>query len=119
MRVVQGVALKPGWDAFNLRLQVYLVVYDSGRVSLEHLLLSRHPSPSLESIKGLKDYHLNEHFKTEAPMDEMAGASSLPLRGGTLHFLRVNLPRYARSRPGSLLDCKVSKLHPGKNLLTL
>ena len=27
-----------------LRGLVYLVIYDSGKVSLEHLLLSRHPS---------------------------------------------------------------------------
>jgi len=32
---------------FFLRIQVYLVIYDSGSVSLEHLLLSRHPSQSL------------------------------------------------------------------------
>ena len=28
----------------NLRILVYLVIYDSGWVSLEHLLVSRHPS---------------------------------------------------------------------------
>jgi hypothetical protein len=29
-----------------LRILVYLVIHDSGQVSLEHLLLSRHPSLS-------------------------------------------------------------------------
>ena len=28
---------------FFFRIQVYLVIYDPGCVSLEHLLLSRHP----------------------------------------------------------------------------
>jgi len=32
------------WGEFKLRLLVYLVIYDSGKVSLEYLLLSWHPS---------------------------------------------------------------------------
>ena len=30
-----------------LRILVYLEIYDSGKVSLEHLLLSRHPSQNI------------------------------------------------------------------------
>ena len=37
-------------DAFSLRVLVYSVTYDSGQVSLEHFLLSRHPS---QPILGL------------------------------------------------------------------
>jgi len=33
-----------GPTEYFLRILVYLVIYDSGKVSLEHLLLSRHPS---------------------------------------------------------------------------
>ena len=33
-----------GFNTF-LRMLVYLVIFDSAQVSLEHLLLSRHPSP--------------------------------------------------------------------------
>ena len=40
---------RPGlWRAglsMSLHVLVYLVIYDSGKVSLEHLLLSRHPLP--------------------------------------------------------------------------
>ena len=40
----------------NIRILVHLVIYDSGQVSLEHLLLSRHPSqkPPLSTVR----YHL-------------------------------------------------------------
>ena len=33
-----------GPRSFFLRILAYLVIYDAGQVSLEHLLLSRHPS---------------------------------------------------------------------------
>ena len=36
----------PQSSDFNLRILVYLVIYDSGWVSLENLLLSRHPCQS-------------------------------------------------------------------------
>ena len=42
-----------GHDEFHLRIPVYLVISDSGQVSLEHLLLSWYPSQ-----RGFKD--LNE-----------------------------------------------------------
>ena len=34
----------------NLCLLVYLVIYESGQASLEHLLLSRYPTQTVESI---------------------------------------------------------------------
>ena len=34
------------FGAYYLRILVYLVIYDSGKVSLEHFLLSRYPSQS-------------------------------------------------------------------------
>jgi len=43
----------------NLRILVRLVIYDSGQVSLEHLLISRHPSQNPESINHFKDFYLN------------------------------------------------------------
>ena len=40
-------ALYESWTRpSNLRVSLYLVIYDSGKVSLEHLLISRHPSQS-------------------------------------------------------------------------
>jgi len=40
---------------FNLRILVYVVMYDSRKVSLEHFLLSRYPSQrGLESVEPNK-----------------------------------------------------------------
>ena len=39
---------------FCLRILVYLVIYDSGLVSLGHLLLLRYPSPHLDLCITLK-----------------------------------------------------------------
>ena len=42
-----------GDTAIDLHILVYLVIYDSGWVSLEHLLLSRHLSLSLSTLRFL------------------------------------------------------------------
>ena len=39
---------------FDLRKLVYLVIYDSGQVSLEHLLLSRYPPESISCYHALE-----------------------------------------------------------------
>ena len=43
----RGLSTSIVLPADHLRIRVYLVIYDSGEVSLQHLLLSQHPSQSI------------------------------------------------------------------------
>ena len=44
------VAPHNGLHGYFLRILVHLVIYDSGQVSLEHLLLSWYPTESVNSM---------------------------------------------------------------------
>ena len=46
-----------------LRILVYFVIYDCGQVSLEHLLLSRHPSHDMMNENLLSQPTLSLLFK--------------------------------------------------------
>ena len=86
----------------HLRLLVYLVIFDSGWVSLEHLLLSWYPSRSTTNLTLI----LN------------ASGSDRPWRGGgvpsaiasTVRRFRENMALIRQSRPDFGLGFKVKAL---------
>jgi len=82
--------------ADNLRILVYLVIYDSGWVSLDHLLLSWYPSQSVMNENPLSQPALSLSSIYYYPLASGEGTTYMDLKSFAL--------KTAKPRPESGLD---------------